>query len=408
MARKLREVKAVKEVEGNEQHREDYRDKIRKHKMSSVYRFLLIVAALVVLLIIVFVQYKNHVYSSYDTVTSVVLDASEQSEIRQLGENILIYSKDGARCVNSKGEAVWNQTFEMQNILISINEDVVAFADYNGHEIYVLNSARKICEIKTTMPIRSIAVAGTGRVAATLADTKITWIHVFEPDGTLEYESKASMGQSGYPSAMAMSPNGDLLGVSYTYVDYGLVESRIAFYNYGAVGENQTDFKVNAYTYQDTVIPYIQFLNEDTIYAVGDDRVILFRGGQKPAEKAQHYFEDEIQAVYQNGEKLGIILRSDKLEMQHKLEVYVEGTEKEGSEKQGTYYFNLDYDDIYFTDDYFVVYNNGSCIIQTYGGLNKYEGDFLRTIDLMYPVGKGKGYKFVLVAKDSIDTVQLK
>lgn len=405
MAGKLR---AVKDVNNNEQHREDYRDKIRKHKMSSVYRFLLVVAALIVLLVIVYVQYKNHIYTSYDIVTNVALDASDNSEIMQLGENILIYSADGAHCVNAKGEAVWNQTFEMQNLLIATNEDVVAFADYNGHEIYVWDSAHKICEINTTMPIRGIAVAGTGRVAATLADTKITWIHVFEPDGTLEYEAKASMGQSGYPSAMAMSPNGELLGVSYTYVDYGLVESRIAFYNYGSVGSNKTDYKVNAYTYQDTVIPYLQFLNEDTVYAVGDDRIILFKGGQKPAEKAQHFFEDEIQAVYQNGEKLGVLFRSDKLEMQHKLEVYVEGTEKEGSEKEGTYYFNLDYDEVIFAEDYFVAYNNGGCLIQTYGGLNKYEGDFLGTIDLMYPVGKGTRYKFVLVTKDSIDTIQLK
>lgn len=405
MAEKL---KAVKDANNNEQHREDYKDKIRKHKMSAVYRFLLVVAALVVLLAIVYIQYKNHIYTSYDTITHVALDASDNSKIMRLGDNILIYSADGAHCVNVKGETVWNQSFEMQNILIATNEDVVAFADYNGHEIYVLDSTQKICEIKTTMPIRSIAVAGTGRVAATLADTKITWIHVFDPDGTLEYESKASMGQSGYPSAMAMSPNGELLGVSYTYVDYGLVESRIAFYNYGSVGSNKTDYKVNAYTYQDTVIPYLQFLNEDTVYAVGDDRIILFRGSQKPAEKAQHFFEDEIQSVYQNGEKLGVVFRSDKLEMQHKLEVYVEGTEKEGSEKKGTYYFNLDYDDIIFTEDYFIAYNSGSCMIQTYSGLNKYEGDFLNTIDLMYPMGKGTRYKFVLVTKDSVDAIQLK
>lgn len=400
MARRTSNLKEVKNVE---QPREDYRDKIRKHKMSSVYRFLLVVAAVAVLLLIVYIQYKNHVYTSYDMVTTVALDATDNSEIMQLGENILIYSADGARCVNSKGEVLWNQTFEMQNTLIATNEDVVAIADYNGNDIYVLDSTQKICEIKTTMPIRSIAVAGTGRVAATLADTKITWIHVFKPDGTLEFESKASMGQSGYPSAMAMSPNGELLGVSYTYVDYGLVESRIAFYNYGSVGSNKTDYKVNAYTYQDTIIPHFEFLNEDTAVAVGDDRLIIFKGNQKPAEQAQHYFEEEIQAVYQNNGYVGIVLRSDVLDMRHKMDVF-----NTKAEKQGSYYFNLDYDEVTFTENYFVVYNNDSCMIQTYKGLTKFEGSFLNSMDVMYPVGKGTGYKFVLVAKDSIDTVQLK
>lgn len=400
MARKLRDAS---EINRSEQSREDYRDKIRRHKLSSVYRFLLVVAAVAVLLIIVYIQYRNHVYTAYDTVTTVALDASENSKIMQLGENILIYSADGARCVNTKGEVLWNQTFEMQDMLIATNEDVVAIADYNGHEIYVHDSTQKICEISTTMPIRSVAVAGTGRVAATLADTKITWIHVFGPDGTLEFESKASMGQSGYPSAMAMSPNGELLGVAYTYVDYGLVETRIAFYNYGSVGANKSDYKVNAYTYQDTVVPHFEFLNEDTAVAVGDDRLIIYKGSQKPAEQAQHYFEEEIQAVYQNNGYVGIVLRSDVLDMRHKLEVY-----NTKAEKTGVYYFNLDYDEVAFTENYFMVYNNESCLIQTYKGLTKYEGGFLSTMDLMYPVGKGSGYKFVLVSRDAIDTVQLK
>lgn len=400
MARRL---KIVDEVKSNEQTREDYKDKIRRHKLSSVYRFLLVVAAVAVLLIIVYIQYRNHVYTSYDTVTTMTLDASEKSQMRQLGECVLIYSADGARCVNSKGEVSWNQTFEMQDILIAMNEDVVAIADYNGHEIYVYDTTKKICEISTTMPIRSIAVAGTGRVAATLADTKVTWIHVFEPDGTLEYESKASMGQSGYPSAMAMSPNGELLGVAYTYVDYGMVETRIAFYNYGSVGSNKTDYKVNAYTYQDTIVPHFEFLNGDTAVAVGDDRLIIFKGNQKPAEQAQYYFEEEIQAVYQNNGYVGIVLRSDILDMRHKMEVY-----NTKAEKHGAYYFNLDYEDVVFTENYFMVYNGQNCQIQTYGGLTKFEGGFLNTMDVMYPVGRGNGYKFVLVSKDSIDTIQLK
>lgn len=393
----------VGKEKNSEQHREDYREKIRRHKMTAVYRLLLVVAAVAALLAVVYIQYRNHIYTSYDSISLVALEVADNSTMMQLGENILIYSADGARCVNKKGEVLWNQAFEMQDIIVTTNEDVVAIADYNGNEIYVLDSTQKICEISTTMPIRSIAVSATGRVAAALADTKITWIHVYETDGTLEYESKASMGQSGYPSAMAFSPNGELLGVSYTYVDYGSIESRIAFYNYGSVGSNVTDYKVNAYTYQDTIIPHMQFMDDDTVVAVGDDRLIIFKGNQKPAEQAQYFYEDEIQAVYQNGNYIGVIFRSDKLESQYKMEVY--GT---NAGKRGTYYFNMDYEEIAFAEDYFMIYNNKECLIQTYDGLSKFEGDFLSAVDLVYPMGKGKSYKFILVSKTSINTIQLK
>lgn len=392
-----------KETNSSERLREEYRDKIRRHKLSSVYRFLLVIAAILVLLAIVYVQYKNHIYTSYDIVSTLSLDASENSEIMQLGDNILIYSSDGARCVNAKGEALWNQTFEMQSMIVTTNEDVVAIGDYNGREIYVLDSTQKICEINTTMPIRNIAVAATGRVAVAVADTKVTWIHIYEPDGTWAYEIRTTMGQSGYPIAFALSPNGELLGASFVYVDSGILKSNVAFYNFGSVGSNKSDYLVNTYTCQDAIVPHLRFLNANTAIAVADDSLMVFEGSQKPVLLAQHYFDDEVKAVYQSGDYVGILFRSDKLDMQNKIEVY-----SSDAKKKGTYYFNLDYDEIFFTEDYFVAYNTKECQVQTFDELVKYEGNFLSAVDLMYPVGRGKGYKYILVGKDAIDTIQLK
>lgn len=385
------------------ERRENYKDKIYKHKMSAVYRFLLVVAVILLLAGVVYLQYRNHVYTSYDTVSMAVLDTSESAKHLQLGGNVLVYSSDGAHCLNKEGEILWDQSFEMQNIIVSTNGDAVAIADHNGHEIYVLNSMQKICEIKTPMPIRGISVSGNGRVAVILADTKITWVYIYETDGSLLYEVRTTMEQSGYPTSIALSPNGELMGVAFVYVDSGLVETRIAFYNFGAVGANMTDYKVNAYTYKDAVVPHLRFLDGETVVAVADDRLIMYKGAQKPAEQAQHFVADEILAVCQNNGHVGIVLRSDVLDMRYKLEVYNQKAEKEGS-----YYLNMDFEEIVFAEDYFVAYNRKQCHIQTYGGLIKYDGDFLGAVELMYPLGKGKGYRFVLVSRTSVDTIQLK
>ena len=55
---------------------------------------------------------------------------------------------------------------------------------YNGREIYVQNTEKQLGTITTTMPIRNITVADTGRVTATLADTDATWIMTYEADGS--------------------------------------------------------------------------------------------------------------------------------------------------------------------------------------------------------------------------------
>lgn len=399
MAGRLRSVND----NNKEQNKTDYRDKIRRHKRSAVYRVLLVLAAVAVLMAIVYAQYKNHIYTSYDTVSSVEIDTVSNAEIVRLGENILTYSSDGAHCTDAEGEVLWNQTFEMQNIMVAICGDVVAIGDYNGREIYVLNSNGKICEISTTMPIRNITVAETGRVAVAVADTKITWIQVYNPDGSLAYEGRTTMEQSGYPTAFALSPNGELLGLACTYVDSGNIISRVAFYNFGAVGANMSDYLVAADNYPDTIIPYIRFMSNGTAVAVGDDKLIFYEGEQKPVLQAQYLLDDEIQAVYQGENHIGLLFHSDKLEMKNKMKVY-----SVDSSEVGSYYFNLDYDNIFFTDDYFVVHNSSECLIQTFDNVNKFEGNFWNSVELMYPVGKGQSYKYILVAKDSIDTIQLR
>ncbi len=394
----LREVKQT--------DKEDYRDKIKKHRMSAVYRFLIVMVILLIVVGIVYIQYRNHIYTAYDMISTENFERIGDTEILKLGENILTYSNDGAQCVNAKGEALWNQTFEMQDILVTSCEDVVAFADYNGREIYVLNTAKKLCEISTTMPIRSLAVAANGRVAVAVADTKITWIYIYDADGTLAYEIKTTMAQSGYPITFSLSPNGELLGLTCVYVDEGVIKSNVAFHNFGAVGSNMSDYRVSADIYPDTIVPYIQFINDDTAIAVGEDRMLVYKGSQKPVLKTQYIIEDEIQAVYHNERYVGILLHSDKLEMRNRMDIY--DCNLETGNKIGNYYFNLTYDDIFFTEDYFVAYNEAECFIQTYDEVVKYEGDFLTTADLFMPVGKGKSFKYVLVSRDSIHKIQLK
>lgn len=396
-----RNLRAVRETETN---REDYKNKIRRHKMTMVYRVLLVVVPVLILVAIVYVQYKNHVYTSYEMISTKEFDRVEDSEIMPLGENILTYSRDGAHCTSPKGEVLWNQTFEMQDILTATCEDVVAFADYNGRVIYVLDSKKKLAEITTTMPIRNLAVSGTGRVAVAVADTAITWIYIYDPDGERKYEIKTTMGQSGYPVDFSLSPNGELLGLVCLYTDAGVIKSQIAFHNFGAVGSNMSDYRVCVDTYSDTVIPYIEFINKDTAIAVGEDRFLFYKGAQKPALQSQYLMEEEIQGVYHNEEYVGILLYSEQLDKQHKMDVY--NCNKEG--KVGSYYFNLKYDDIFFTEDYFAVYNNMECLLQTYSGKEKFNGNFMTAADLLMPVGKGKSFKYLLVSRNTINTIQLK
>ena len=321
----------------------------------------------------------------------------------RLGDSILTYSHDGVHCTDKNGTEVWNQTFEMQDIIIATSGDVVAISDYNGREVYVLNTKEKICQITTTMPIKNIAVSAEGRVAVAVIDGKDTWIHVYENDGRRAFEQKTTMSQSGYPVEFSFSPNGELLAMSCIFADAGVVKSQIVFYNLGPVGSNKTDFFVSADTYPDVIIPYIKFLSNSMAVAVGDDRILFYSGSQVPALHTTQLLEDEIQGIYQDGDYIGVLFRSDVIEMRNKIDIY-----RSDAQKMGTYYFNIPFYDIIFTKDYFVAYADTQCVIKTYDDIEKFYGSFDRAVDLLIPVGKGIGYKFAMVSDGMINTIQLK
>lgn len=387
--------------EKKEKGQVDYQQKMRHYRLSHLYRIVLVAAALIALVVLIVLQYKNHIYTSYEVLSSVDATVVSGTTSMPLGNNILTYSNDGAHCTDARGNVLWNQTYEMQDLRIATCGDVVAIGDYNGREVYILNQEKRLGEITTTMPIRSIAVAQTGRVAVAVADTRITWIYIYDPGKTDYYEIQTTMNQSGYPVAFSLSPNGELLGLSCIYVDSGVIKSRVAFYNFGQVGENKSDFYVNGYTYPDTVIPTIRFMTNGTGYALGDDRLLFFSGSQIPTVTDIHLFEEEIQSVYSNEDYVGVLFRNSSADAQHKLQIY-----RGSGEKVGDYLFNQDFDSLFFGKENFTIYNEQECLIHTFGGVDKYQGEFDKSVKVMIP--QGNSYRYLILTNDSIDTIQLK
>ena len=194
--------------------------KILRHRLTILYRTILVIAVIAAAAAVVIVQMRNRVFGEYQIMSSVPRENITGTVTVALGENILVYGNDGASCINRRGEALWNQTFEIQNPIVSICRNVVALGDYNGRTIYIMDTEKTIGEIDTKMPIRNFAVSANGVVAAVLDDTAdVTWIYLFDSAGNTLVYFKTTMKDSGYPLCVTISENGNLAGVSYLYMD---------------------------------------------------------------------------------------------------------------------------------------------------------------------------------------------
>lgn len=377
-----------------------YTEKIHRHRLSSIYRFVLLAVALVAIVIVAYIQYEDRVYEGYETLSAETKEYVSGALEKRMGKGLLTYSKDGAHYTNSAGEVMWNQTYEMQNPIIALCDEVAAIADYKGNKIYVYNSSEKLGEIDTTMPVLSLCTATNGVTAAVLDGGDVTWIRTFGPTGTILVDFKTSMANYGYPFSVSLSPDGILCVVSYMYMDMGQMKSSVAFYNFGEVGKNHADNFVGGYDYADTLVPYVQFMNYNTAFAVGDDRLVLYSGKQKPQNVANILFADELQEVYYNEEYVGLVFLSE-LSNGKRLDIYDTAGTKVISHELAT-----EYTDILFDNEAYIIYNETELYIGTMDGKEKYKGTFREPVSMLIPTGKE--YRYMMVTQDSIEMIKLK
>lgn len=378
-----------------------YKEKIRGHKLTIFYRVVLSVLLVIAIVVAIFIQWRDKTYTESVEISSSSINIVQGTKVKNLNGNLLIYSKDGASCINTKGTTIWNQTFEMQDPMISICKDVVALGDYNGSTIYVMNSVGSMGEIKTNLPVRYFYVATNGEVVATLDDGSVTWIYLYDATGGEISHFKTSMNKSGYPVTVSISPNGKLVGVSYLYVDSGIMQSSVGFYNFGKVGQNEEDNYMSGYNYLDTIVPHIQFINNDTAYGISDDRIMFFSGNERPVSIKEHLIDEEVQSVYHNEEYVGLVFNNTTEESPYRLDVYNKVGDLITSKK-----FDLEYTDIIFNKDQIIIYNDLQWHICNVNGANKYIGNFDKTTSLIIPTASR--FKYIIVTPNSIDVFELK
>ncbi len=379
-----------------------YKEKIRSHKLAVTFRTLGIIAFSVLLILVIYVSWRDKEYTDAQITEGAAITNGTDSQVISLGGNIVQYSKDGVSCLNSSGQQMWNQTYEMQNPIAHTCGDVVAIGDYNGHNIYVNNISGAMGEVDTNLPIRDFCVSSQGVVAAVLDGTNVTWIYLYDAQGNTLANFKTTMKDSGYPVDVSISPNGELLCVSYLYPDEGALKTSVAFFNFGSVGQNSIDNYASGYDYPKVVVPYVQFMNSGSVFAVADDRIMFYQGSEKPVSQADILTGDEeIRSVYFNDSYMGVVFPNSTDEGAYRLEVY--------NDKGGdvlTTYFDIDYTEIIFSGKQIIIYNDDECLIEDLSGHIKYRGSFTTPVRAMVPTNLPS--RFTLVTSHNIQTMNLK
>ena len=347
----------------------------RKLKMNRM-QWTIAAGVLILAVVLVYALVKNNkVASSYEVVTSMSRGDDTSVYYRMMRKGMVKYSKDGVAMTNKSGTVLWNQTYEMASPTMTSAGDYVAVGDIGANTIYIVNDYGQLGRVSTDVPIQEIQISEQGVVAAVLSDTSSNYINLYDKQGNSLGSIKASLENTGYPLAIALSPDASKLAVSYLIVNSGSMQSRIVFYDFSDVeGDHLLDTQELEGLY-----PKAEFLDSREVVLFGEKGFVLYQADSKKIE-TQENFESEINSVFCTDQKLGFIFKNEDDNGKYRMEIY-----NKAGKKSSTYYFDLDYSGLTADDDEVILYNDEEMLIYQMGGRVRFRGTFNTAVTGVMP-----------------------
>ncbi|MBS6194572.1 MAG: hypothetical protein KH828_03190 [Clostridiales bacterium] len=339
-------------------------------------------------------------YKSYEVVTELVQEDTSSVKYTRFGENLLRYGGDDVTLMNRQGEVMWNEVHSMDNPVVDICQEFCVIYDKNGSTMSVFNMEGKVGDIGTTLPILKAKTAKQGVVAAILEDGETTWVNVYDSQGEEIVTAKTRVDSPGYPIDLSLSEDGLLMAVSYLGVKDHKPSSYVAFYNFGNTGQNQMDNMVSGYTYGETLVPQVKYLDDSTAVAFRDDGFVIFRGKQIPEEAETVEVKDDILSTFCDNEYIGLVFRDQEGEEPYRLELY-----DTNGRLKWTAGAKVAFDHIAISQDQILLYNSSEFAVYSMNGTCRYQGGFKEgSIRSMFKVSRNR---YMVVTDSGIETIKL-
>lgn len=381
---------------------EEYEQKLRAHRISVVKRTMLVLFIVIAVITGLTVYMALRHYDNYDVLQDTSRADTEATHFADFKGNILKYSNDGAFYIDTANELIWNQTYEMTNPQMDLCGDYLTLYDKKGSMIYILNAGGLLGSVETTMPIEQVRIAAQGTIAVLMSDNGAGYVALYDKTGENLVQGAIHGEKKGYPIAIALSEDAIKLAVSMLDINDGTVKSTVAFYNFGSVGQNEIDHVVGAASFEDTVIPELEFVSNDRLVAFSDTGLLYFEGAQKPQQTGELAFEKDVKSIFYNQDYVGIVMSNDDEAVTNHVAIY-DMSGKRVLEKD----ISMEYTDIEFlSNNEICIRNEDTCDIYTIHGIYKFHHEFEQKLYRIIPGNSGLNYTLVL--EDTTEKVRLK
>lgn len=344
-------------------------------------------------------------YKHYEVVSTE--PSSDSADVKYINykKDMVKFSKDGISLIDKKEEALWAETFDLDNPAAVTCGEYIAIADIQGNEVYLFNKAGKVSNTTMPYPIQSVQVAQQGVFAVVLEDKKDNYIQLYSKSGSLLAEIKTSIRENGYPLSMALAEDGKRMVVSSVVIDGMAAKNTVSAYNFGSAGKKVKNHQVWSRTYEDEMIPQVEFMNNKTFCLFGDSATYIYSMGQKPGKrpKATITFDSEINSIFTSRDYLGYICRNSRSEEKesYTLKIYNINGNRILSKP-----VDLVYNKIRFHENEIIAIGEYDCTILSMKGKEKFHATFENSLVDVIPARKKRQY--MIVGDKTTELIKLK
>ncbi len=344
---------------------------------------------------------QNKTYSDYDVLYTKEIDKSVEYKYYKYASGVLCYTDDGMSYIKN-GKEIWNHAYEMKNPVIDICGDYVAIGNFKSNQIHLYGIEGDDTTISTEYSLINVEVSEQGVVAAILEDEEANYFQITDKDGAHLVTGRTVLKGNGYPVDFSLSQDGTKMVVSYIYVSGGVSQSKVLFYNFSEIGQNSTDRMVGGFNqYTSTIVPEVEFVNNDTAVAIGDNMFTIYKVKEIPSLVKEIELEDRIKSVFHSEKYLGLVFESDDSQNAYTLKVY-----NLSGENIYTTEIDDNYTELQFAGDCILKYSDTACQLISVNDVIKFERTFDVGVRRMIHVSGNT--KYILISSNKIETIELK
>lgn len=357
-----------------------------------VFAFLVIITG-----VLIAVNLKtDDLFSEYEVQASIENIYSEETRYLPYINGYLHYDRDGAEAVGSKGELLWNISYNMKKPIASINKNYAVVADMGGSEAYIFDESGERKKVAASDAVQEVEVSENGIIAVRIKNQTTDGISVIGADGTKYVDIITNEQKDGFPVDMTLSKDGTRLATLYFIIEDGIVKSQFSFYNFSRVGQNYVDKLVGLYK-DDRLAVSTEFIGANHFAIFFEDGIKIYSFKELPEELTEIKPDGQIKSIFFDDGYVGVITSGKKMAYAVKLYT-LDGKNVFDAETE------LEYTAVEMENGEIVLYNAQKIQVWDIAGSMRYEGVLGTDIELVVPIGN---FNYVILSKNKMENIRL-